>query len=529
MQAHTIHKTYRQSLLQLADTMSSYSFLTKEEYELRAIADNLQSPFNIAVFGRMKTGKSTLINALIGKQLAITGVEEATATINRITYATGERLNQFTVHWQDAQPEQFPLEKLRQDWNGKSPEVLERIAQTAWLELYSDAPSLRNIHITDTPGTGSNADEHERVAKQFINGQEADALLYVFSPTGRESDEADLEAFRKGCLPGSSLDNSVAVLHKWDHIFWDEDDWDSIRKKASRVQNFLKDLVSAVIPVSAPLALLAKTAPAEFWEKCHAVLSTFSSEKALRNTLADDEEWEDDIAREKLYNEAKALGCPLSSFRVMMRHLYRHPGENAADIIYQLSGLQQLETVLDRQIFSMRSVIQQKQNCARARRVMDRVNTRIEDELQRQTSDIAMMERIYDILASQDQQAGRWMDAKRAETISSQKALEVNHVLLSKQRHAVADWSDAITDALDLRPWVNNPTLGISDEATRCFVTVLESLIPGADKSGSISLQEVAAHMPAINKLRVLPSVTDKQNAAKLHKCIMQWCKQQQS
>ena len=165
--------------------MVSHPFLRKEENELRAVADSLQSPFNIAVFGRMKTGKSSLINALIGKQLAITGVEEATATINRISYANGEQLNQFTVHWQDCPPENYPIDKLQSDWNGKSQEVLERVSRAAWLELYSDAPALRNIQITDTPGTGSNAAEHERIANQFINGQEADALLYVFAPVGR--------------------------------------------------------------------------------------------------------------------------------------------------------------------------------------------------------------------------------------------------------------------------------------------------------------------------------------------------------
>lgn len=532
--ANKIHTTYRESLLQLADAISPYPFLRKKENELRAVADNLQSPFNVAIFGRMKTGKSSLINALVGRRLAITGVEEATATINRLTYATDERLSQFTVHWQDAQPESFPLERLQTDWNGKSPEVLERINRAAWLELYSDAPALRDIHVTDTPGTGSTAQEHEDIAKQFINGQTADALLYVFSPTGRESDEADLQAFRAGCLPGSSLDNSVAVLHKWDHIYWDEDNWDSILTKAARVQGFMKDLVSAVIPVSAPLAMMAKIAPPVFWKNCISILRTFDkaapfdNEKGLLSTLKFQDEWEEEAPRAMLYKQAISLGCPLASFRVMLRHLYRHPQADPASLIYKLSGLQELETLLDKQIFSQRSVIQQKQNCARARKVMDEVYSAIEHELEKQQHDIDMMERIYDMLADKDAMARRWMDHKRAEIKMQRSALEQQYCSLDRLRLRVRDWSDAITGAHDLIPWLKDyRRLGISQEAADGFTAYIKSLLPNAEVSPALTLERFMQLLPHINRLQTSPIVEDKAKAARLHQCLMQWYSQQ--
>lgn len=526
--ANKIHTTYRASLLQLADAISPYPFLRKKEDELRAVADNLQSPFNVAIFGRMKTGKSSLINALVGRRLAITGVEEATATINRLTYATDERLKQFTAHWQDAQPETFPLERLQTDWSGKSPEVLERINRVAWLELYSDAPALRDIHVTDTPGTGSTAQEHEDIAKQFINGQTADALLYVFSPTGRESDETDLQAFRAGCLPGSSLDNSVAVLHKWDHIYWDEDNWDSILTKAARVQGFMKDLVSAVIPVSAPLAMMAKTAPPVFWKNCQTILRSFHNEKELLSTLKYQDEWEEDKPRAILYKQAASLGCPLASFRVMLRHLYRHPQADPASLIYKLSGLQELEDLLDKQIFSQRSVIQQKQNCARARRVMDDVYSGIEQELEKQQHDIDMMERIYDMLADKDSMVQRWIDHKRGEAKMQRIALEQQYCALDRLRLRVRDWSDAITGAHDLIPWLKDyQRLGISQEAACGFTAFLKALLPNAESDSNLTQERFMQLLPHINRLQTSPIVEDKAKAARLHQCLMQWFSQQ--
>ncbi|MBR5894917.1 MAG: dynamin family protein [Akkermansia sp.] len=530
LSANNLHVTYRSSLLQLADALVPYTFLRRKENELRAIADSLQSPFNVAVFGRMDTGKSTLINALIGKPLAITGVGETTATINRLTYAADDRLNQFTVHWQDSQPENFPLARLASDWTGKGAAVLARAHKTSWLELYSDAPILREIFITDTPGTEATALEHELIAKQFINGQEADALLYVFPPVGRARDEADLQAFRDGCLPGSSLDNSVAVLHKWDTIFWDEDDWQSILVKANRVQEFMQGLVSAVIPVSAPLALLAKTAPLDFWKKCTDVLNSFDKEDELIEVLSgDDDEREDVPELEALYRQACGLGCNISSFRIMLRHLYRHQAKDPKELVYELSGIQKLEQLLDRQILSMRSVIQQRQNCARARRVMDEVYTAIEQELARQQTDIDMMERIYDMLAGKDEQAQRWIDRHRGVLKIKQEELKKEYLNLDILRLRVRDWSEAITSVHDLIPWLRNyEKLGLSEEVAGSFIGYLKALLPNAEISSDLTIVELMRILPFINQLDASPVVEDKEKAVRLRHCLMQWFSQHQ-
>lgn len=523
--ANTIHITYRASLLQLADALSPYPFLREQENELRNIADNLQTPFNIAIFGRMKTGKSTLINALIGKQLCITGTEETTATINRISYATGDKLQQFTAHWQDSQPESFPLERLLRDWSGTQQEVLNRIAQVAWLDLYSDAKILTDIHLTDTPGTGSSAVEHEKIAKQFINGQEADALLYVFAPIGRESDKNDLEAFRAGCLPGASLDNSIAVLHKWDTTYWDEDNWESILSKAKRIQECMKDCVSTVIPVSAPLALLSKTAPKEFWKNCLTNLQAFDDEEDLLDILrGDSEEWEDEPQRKALKKQAKELGCPFPSFSIMMRHLYRHPSENPAEVIYKLSGLKELEEILDCQILSQRAIIQQKQNCARAKRIIENVTKEIEKELQRQKEDMSMLTSILHLLNDKDSKRQQLWIADKYDSIKQQhKELNDNYLALDELRIRVDDWAKSIMDAHDLIPWLKEfDRLGLKQETAELFTSYLKRLIiPSTSNTQDISNDVLMGSLGGLNKIQRLPSKQDRDNALKLRGCLM--------
>ena len=58
--------------------------------ELAEVMDRLSTqvdhPCVVAVVGRMKAGKSTFINALLGEDLAKVGVTETTATINYFRY-----------------------------------------------------------------------------------------------------------------------------------------------------------------------------------------------------------------------------------------------------------------------------------------------------------------------------------------------------------------------------------------------------------------------------------------------------------
>src|SRR5699024_11456367 len=52
----------------------------------------LESPLQVAVAGRIKSGKSTLVNALIGRRVAPTDSGECTRLVTRFQYGTVDRL-----------------------------------------------------------------------------------------------------------------------------------------------------------------------------------------------------------------------------------------------------------------------------------------------------------------------------------------------------------------------------------------------------------------------------------------------------
>ena len=68
---------------------------------LRCISENLREGiFNVLVMGKFKTGKSTFVNALVGKELMQTKVTACTAVITCIRY--GQENNIVEVYHEDS-------------------------------------------------------------------------------------------------------------------------------------------------------------------------------------------------------------------------------------------------------------------------------------------------------------------------------------------------------------------------------------------------------------------------------------------
>lgn len=367
--AASVRDDFQAFLLRMAGKLEPYPFLRSQEIELRQLSESFSKPFTLAVFGRMKTGKSSLINALVGKPLAITGVEEATATLNWISYGTAAQAETVLVHWKDGRPvEPIAFERMV-DWSGKAADVLERVSQTAYLQLFADAERLKEVQIVDTPGTGSVADEHEEVAQQFMSpragldseeeGKRADALLYVFPPVARERDEDSLVEFRKTRLPGSDPYNSIGVLHKWDGLESDDIAAEAARK-AERLRVSLSDVVCDVIPVSAPLAIVARHAPDSFLESLLDFSAAPSSYDILRKALRRDSRWDEDAGRKTARH---LYPLPWVSF-VRLVNLFMDRSSSsvteARAAALEASGIERLEAELDRRFFRRAAIIKQR-------------------------------------------------------------------------------------------------------------------------------------------------------------------------
>lgn len=239
---------------------------------LDRLAELSELPFTLAVVGRMRAGKSSLINAIIGQDLAPVGVNETTATINYFRFAPPDRKPVFRVHWKDKPAQDFPLDQ-RQQWCGQSASA----RQTRYIEYFSTAELLKELYIVDTPGTRSVIADHDIAIDNFMAekreretlecGGKADAIIYVLGPVARENDKDFLQDFEgQTRQTGSSPFNSIAVLHKWETV--DSDDpLETAKDKAERIHTQLRDHVSVVLPLSAPLIQASERLPIDFWNQ----------------------------------------------------------------------------------------------------------------------------------------------------------------------------------------------------------------------------------------------------------------------
>jgi GTP-binding protein EngB required for normal cell division len=132
--------------------------------------------FNLAVVGQFKRGKSTLMNAVIGRDLLPTGLLPLTSAITTLCYGPRERLLLRRKGWEWEQ--EAPLAQLPEFITERGNPGNEKGLVEARVEL--PVPFLRRgLHFIDTPGIGSA--RHENTATTYGFLPQTAAVIFVTS------------------------------------------------------------------------------------------------------------------------------------------------------------------------------------------------------------------------------------------------------------------------------------------------------------------------------------------------------------
>ncbi|MET0135082.1 MAG: dynamin family protein, partial [Kibdelosporangium sp.] len=242
----------------------------------REVLRRLSAPLQVAVAGRIKSGKSTLVNALIGRRVAPTDVGECTRLVTRFQYGTVDRVE---VIFNDGRKQVLPF-----DVGGMIPATLDAdIDDVSHLEAYLTNAVLRDLTVIDTPGLGSldaasvarteqllgaakeegkESDDLDDTSRNAVAG--AEAVLYVVTQGVRADDQQALAAFTAATASREAGPvNAIAVLNKADTITpesvagSDGDVWKAATMLAEKQALTLRPRVADVIPV---IGLLAESA-----------------------------------------------------------------------------------------------------------------------------------------------------------------------------------------------------------------------------------------------------------------------------
>jgi len=119
---------------------------------LTALRERLRAArLRVLVVGEAKRGKSTLVNALLGREVLPTGVTPLTAVPTTVTHGTGEAME---VAFTDGRTAHCPLSALGKFGTEHGNPGNSRGVAAITVRL--DSPILaRGVEIVDTPGTGS--------------------------------------------------------------------------------------------------------------------------------------------------------------------------------------------------------------------------------------------------------------------------------------------------------------------------------------------------------------------------------------
>lgn len=163
---------------------------------LRALRSKLEeNRYRVLVLGEAKRGKSTFLNALVGRELLPTDVDIATSRVFRVTRSEKER---FRVRFEDGTSRQIGERDLA---SLGSQVVIDRDGEAEdgeaikWIEVEGPHRFLPpDLEVLDTPGLGALYAAHAMITHRFV--PDADAVILVLdseSPIG----EAELRLLER--------------------------------------------------------------------------------------------------------------------------------------------------------------------------------------------------------------------------------------------------------------------------------------------------------------------------------------------
>lgn len=358
----------RQALDQAVAQLQPYGLPASLLDNLSQLAPQVEQPCVVAIVGRVKAGKSSFINALLGEDLAKVGTTETTATINYFVYGQPNAQRPVRCYWRNQQytDEERPfLDRLQ----GNDAETLRLADGIDHLEYRLPNAFLQHVTLVDTPGTSAAVDEHQNRTAEFIrlegqlrarHDQEtsalretADAVIYLIGQVARSTDQDFLREFSQATQGKARALNAIGLIAKVDLLP------DLLRARhtlATKVGQQLKNSLNTVLPVSAGLRRALDTLLQDDRALLHRLTGALRQIPPNRlEKLLDSEEFYLKLDCPVPVEERQALlgTMPWSVFTALAR-LAGDPALDSAQIVAeleQMAGFGPLREALERHFF----------------------------------------------------------------------------------------------------------------------------------------------------------------------------------
>ena len=216
-EALTLKDKIMQLLRECNDILSRVDIPTFSD-ELKKSEARLMQPMQLAIIGKISSSKSTLVNAILGKEEVVkTGQMEETFNVSWLKY--GDSNSNINVFFKNGDIKSVP----RSDWakwtSHQEKNVLKE--QVKFIEVFYNHEILKRVNIIDTPGLDALSQIDSKNTIAFLKEVHPDAVVMLFTKSIAESTMSILQDFQ-GVGTGDfnlSAMNAIGVLSKADTIW----------------------------------------------------------------------------------------------------------------------------------------------------------------------------------------------------------------------------------------------------------------------------------------------------------------------
>lgn len=199
-------------IMQMIPSSSMNALYSKLEDGIK----RMDEPMQLAIIGKISSSKSTLVNAILGKnEIMTTGQKEVTYNVGWLKYGNPD--SDIIIHHKDNTPVVYKKPKEFALWSTQNhnPEI----DNISYIEIFDDAEILKEINIIDTPGLDALRGKDSQNTLEFIQKVRPDAVIMLFTHSVSEN---ILDIVRQ-YNTGNSFNplNAIGVLAKID-VLWQE-------------------------------------------------------------------------------------------------------------------------------------------------------------------------------------------------------------------------------------------------------------------------------------------------------------------
>ena len=206
-----------------------------------------QNRFNLVVLGAFKRGKSTLINALLGKPVLPTAIVPLTSVVTILSYGEQLGIEVFFTNGErrEISPEEL-VDYITEKGNPRNKKGVHEV------KISYPSPYLRDgVRIIDTPGVGSVYEHNTDVALNFLPRVDAGVFVVTVDPPLSAAEHEFLKDIRE------YVHKLFFVLNKIDYVA-EAEHQEALEFTSQVLQADLATDRLMIFPMSAKMALEGK-------------------------------------------------------------------------------------------------------------------------------------------------------------------------------------------------------------------------------------------------------------------------------